>query len=283
MTKSAVLIGQPDSGKSNFLGRAWKDMQSPTSALSFVDADNITYLEELLEHLLKGKFAPRSDKNIEQSRHDITLHVRQVATGSEFDIVVPDVTGELWKAAVAHSDLPQAWMDSLEEASGALLFLRVGSEENHQPLDWVASRKLLALLGSSGSATAIPTQVVYAELLRFLQVKLGLKHPTVRRRVAIAITAWDQLDPEYRIQSPLQFMRKEFPLLAGKIENISNLEIRLFGVSVVGGDLQNDEQFLSEYKSGNIEDFGYTVIVHEDGTVAQKRDLTIPLNWLMEP
>ena len=189
MTVSTILIGQPDSGKSNFLGRAWKDMQSSTSALSFIDADNITYLEGLLEHLLKGKFAPRSDKNIEQSRHDITLQVKQTSTGAIYDIVVPDVTGELWKAAVVNSDLPQNWMDSLEDATGALLFLRVGSEENHQPLDWVASRKLLARLGSSKDSTVIPTQVVYAELLRFLQVRLGRKNPTARRKVAIAITA----------------------------------------------------------------------------------------------
>ncbi len=96
-------------------------------------------------------------------------------------------------------------MDSLEDAIGALLFLRVGSEENHQSLDWVASSKLLARLGSSKDSTVIPTQVVYAELLRFLQVRLGRKHPTARRKVAIAITAWDQLDPEYRTRSPPLF------------------------------------------------------------------------------
>ena len=283
MTASTILIGQPDSGKSNFLGRAWKDMQSPTSALSFIDADNITYLEELLEHLLKGAFAPRSDKNIEQSRHDITLQVKQTHSGGVNDIVVPDVTGELWKESVANSDLPQNWMTSLENATGAMVFLRVGSEENHQPLDWVTSRRLLAQIGNSENSAVIPTQVVYAELLRFLQTRLGRNVPGARRKVAIAITAWDQLDPEYRARSPIAFLRKEFPLLAGKIENITGLDVGLFGISVVGGDLQNDKAFLSEYQSGDISDFGYTMIVGPDGTVSKKRDLTIPLAWLMEP
>jgi hypothetical protein len=251
--------------------------------LSLVDADDIEYLEELLSHLLQGAFAPRSDKNVEQSRHDVTLTVKRANVDGDFALVVPDVTGELWKDAVANSDLPQEWMTSLEEAQGALLFLRVGSEENHQPLDWVASRKVLGVLGTTGAETSVPTQVVYSELLRFLQVKLGTGSDGTRRKVAVAITARDRLDPEYRERPPIDYLRKEFPLLAGRIENITDLDVRLFGISVVGGDLENDEEFKLRYKEGEIKDFGYTVTVEDDGRVSQHDDLTLPLSWLMEP
>ena len=283
MRSSIILIGQPDSGKSNFLGRAWEGIRTGTGQLSLVDADDIEYLEELLSHLLQGSFAPRSDKNVEQSRHDVTLTVKRANIDGDFALVVPDVTGELWKDAVANSDLPQEWMTSLEEAQGALLFLRVGSEENHQPLDWVASRRLLGVLGTTGGETTVPTQVVYSELLRFLQVKLGTASAGARRKVAIAITAWDRLDPEYRERPPIDYLRKEFPLLAGRVENLTNMEVRLFGISVVGGDLENDEDFKLRYKDGEIKDFGYTVTLDDAGKVALHSDLTLPLSWLMEP
>jgi hypothetical protein len=260
MNNSLIMIGQPDSGKSNYLGRTWEEIRAGDRALSLVDAKDIEYLEELLSHLLHGSFAPRSDKNIELSRHDIALTVKRRNVDESFELIVPDVTGELWKGAVANSDLPQEWMDSLEEAKGALLFLRVGSEENHQPLDWVTSRNLLRLLGSPGAEVATPTQVVYSELLRFLQVKLGKRSAGARRKVAVVITAWDRLDPEYRLRPPIEYLKKEFPLLAGRIENISGLEVRLFGMSVVGGDLDNDEEFRSRFRNGDIKDFGYTVV-----------------------
>jgi hypothetical protein len=282
MKSSIVIVGQPDSGKSNYLARAWEDMRSGSAALSFVDSDNIEYLEELLSHLLRGKFAPRSDKNIEQSRHDITLTVKQRLSDQAFDVIVPDVTGELWKGAVANSDLPEEWMNGLEDASGAMMFLRVGSDENHQPLDWVTSRRLLSLLGSSAGAEIAPTQVVYSELLRFLQTKLGIRHARTYRKVAIAITAWDRLDPEYRSLPPIHFLRKEFPLFAGRIENVTDLDIKLFGLSVVGGDLEDDTDFRTRFQSGDIKDFGYTVTEATEQTISQERDLTLPLSWLME-
>jgi hypothetical protein len=283
MHSSIILIGQPDSGKSNYLGRTWESIRTSTGMLSLVDADDIEYLEELLSHLLQGTFAPRSDKNVEQSHHDVSLTVKRANADGEFSLVVPDVTGELWKDAVANSDLPQEWMTSLEEAQGALLFIRVGSEENHQPLDWVTARRLLSHLGATGEEVHVPTQVVYSELLRFLQIKLGLRSNGSRRKVAIAVTAWDRLDPEYRERPPIEYLRKEFPLLAGRIENINDLEIRLFGVSVVGGDLENDKEFKKGYDAGEIKDFGYTVTIGDDGKIAKQGDLTLPLSWLMEP
>jgi hypothetical protein len=282
MIKSAILLGQPDSGKSNFLGRVWENIRAGAGTLALIDAQDIEYLEELLSHLLNGSFAPRSNKDVEQSRRDVRLTIKEQNSSEPFELVVPDVTGELWKEAAANSDLPEEWMAALEKAQGALLFLRVGSEENHQPLDWVASKNLLELLGVSGGESSTPTQVVYSELLRFLQVKLGTRLDLPRRKVAIVITAWDRLDPEFRETPPIEYLKREFPLLAGRIENVSDLEIRLFGVSVVGGDLEDDEEFKAQYQNGDISDFGYVVIGTGTGQVSRKDDLTLPLNWLFE-
>jgi hypothetical protein len=283
MNRSIMLIGQPDSGKTNYLARVWESLRAEDGMLKLVDATDIQYLEEVIAHLLQGEYAPRSDKNIEESKQDITLTVRQKNSDEEVDLLVPDVTGELWRGAVSNLDLPQEWMTRLENSDGALLFLRVGSDENHQPIDWVTSRRLMALVGNDAKKESVlPTQVLYSELLRFLQLKLTSSRTERSRRVAVVVSAWDRLDPEQREATPLAYLRKEYPLFAGRLENLDDLEIRLFGLSITGGDLQDDPAFKATFQNGDLKDFGYTVITLPDGTIERSPDLTLPINWLVE-
>src|SRR5580692_9140913 len=97
MNQSVMLIGQPDSGKTNYLARVWEALRCGDGRLSLVSASEIKYLEDMLAYLLQGEFAPRSDKRIEESRKDITLTVAIGASNSQFDLIAPDVTGELWR------------------------------------------------------------------------------------------------------------------------------------------------------------------------------------------
>ena len=107
MKRSIMVLGQPDSGKSNYLARLWESLRSGTGELELIDALEIKYLEEILAHLLQGEFVPRSDKSIEASEHDITLVARHKGRKEEVEIIVPDVTGELWRDAVTNADLPE--------------------------------------------------------------------------------------------------------------------------------------------------------------------------------
>lgn len=283
MNRSIMLIGQPDSGKTNYLARVWESLRAEDGMLKLVEATDIEYLEEVIAHLLQGEYAPRSDKNIEESKKNITLVVSQRASDEEVDLLVPDVTGELWRAAVSNLDLPQEWMTRLENSDGALLFLRVGSEENHQPIDWVASRRLMTLVGNDAEKESVlPTQVLYSELLRFLQLKLTSSRPDRARRVAVVVSAWDRLDPEQREATPLEYLRKQYPLFAGRLENLDDLEVRIFGLSITGGDLQDDPVFKATFQNGDLKDFGYTVIPLPDGKVERNPDLTLPISWLVE-
>jgi Double-GTPase 1 len=145
-----VLVGGPDSGKTNYLARLWKSLRDGDGTLVAPDVpQDISYVEEALEHLLKGEFAPRSVKNVEESERDFSIPILRAVDPSAvpIEIVVPDVTGELWKNAVETCELPQKWMESLRGASGALLFLRVDSDQNVDPLDWVTCAELLRMHG----------------------------------------------------------------------------------------------------------------------------------------
>jgi hypothetical protein len=138
----------------------------------------------------------------------VTLATRDET--KRINVVVPDVTGELWKDAVLSSELPPEWMNLLKDSSGAVLFIRVHSDLNVTPLDWVTARDLLRLdWGAPNQGDAIPTQVVLCELLRFLQLTLRRRSDGGLPRIAIAVTAWDRLDAEAKAAGPNAYIESE--------------------------------------------------------------------------
>jgi hypothetical protein len=282
-SQSIILIGGPDSGKTNYLARLWKALQNGSGALKVVDVQDIKYVEDALAHLLHGAFAPRSEKNIEESRKDFTVTLATPDDSQVMKVVVPDVTGELWKNAVQSGELPTEWMDLLKESNGALLFVRVHSELNVSPLDWVTARDLLAMdwAQPDEEKEEVPTQVVLCELLRFLQLTLRRRKGGGLPRVAIVITAWDRLDADAKKKGPSAYINSQYPLLAGKLDDLSNLDVRIFGVSVVGGDLGADPEFRERFLASDINAAGY-VVTRVDDTTRQIQDLTLPLAWLAE-
>lgn len=284
---SIVLIGGPDSGKTNYLARLWEALRSREGALVAPEVpSDIKYVEETLEHLLRGRFAPRSDKNFEGLVQSFSVPV-VAANNPEAEhtqIVVPDVSGELWKTAVETCELPSQWMSKLHEASGALLFVRIGSDQNKEPLDWVTAAGLLkmpAMNAESGHeyARQIPTQVLLCELLRFLEHGLAAEIADVKPRVAIMVTAWDRLDALTAAQGPIAYLAEQYPLLAGRLADISALDVQVFGVSVVGGDFI-DEDFKQLFFKANLNATGY-VVQEIDGQVQVKHDLTLPVAWVV--
>lgn len=281
---SLVLVGGPDSGKTNFLGRLWEALRSRTGALVAPEVPgDIKYVEEALAHLLQGEFAPRSEKGMEERRNfEIPVLLAQ-SSGSAFQIVVPDVSGELWKSAVETCELPEKWMNDLRAAMGALIFVRVGSDLNVEPLDWVNAAALLRMMPDAQQPAGkgeMPTQVALCELMRFLEYSLGTDNGGYRPRVAVLVTAWDRLDAERAALGPSAYLRAEYPLLAGRLTDISKFDVRVFGVSVVGGDFV-DNNFREEFLAGDLKAYGY-VVEELDGQPSCKRDITIPLAWIVE-
>jgi hypothetical protein len=281
MGHSIMLIGAPDTGKTNYLARLWEALRSGTGALKLISAPEIKYVEDALAHLLQGEFAPRSEKNIEESRRDFAITVSLTA-GSPVNVVVPDVTGELWKDAVSTLELPEEWMEQLTGSTGALLLVRILSDQNVAPLDWVTSYRLLQHMGANNQdQSVLPTQVLLLELFRFLELKLRRRPDGSRPRVSVIVTAWDRLDADKGSKCPSDYLESEYPLFAGRLEDSEALDVRVFGISVVGGDLQLDRKFQEQFLQGDLKDSGYVVFTEGD-SVVRRRDLTIPVTWLLE-
>ena len=110
---SVILIGAPDSGKTNYLGRLWQALQGKTPKLRATQhPDDIRYVSDALRHLLQGTFAPRTEKAPDDDGRECLVQVswEQEDRTRQAALVVPDVSGELWEEAVQTNELPQVWM-----------------------------------------------------------------------------------------------------------------------------------------------------------------------------
>lgn len=273
-----LLMGLPDSGKTNFLARTWIALMEKGCAVKpHGTPGDIAYVESLVQHLLQGRFAPRSNQNEEP--RPFVLEVTDPLSGKVMPLMVPDVRGELWKAAVMNSELPEEWMDRLHYCNAVLLLLRVHSPDVAKPLDWVATKRNMEHQPDDPSdASVTPTQVMLCELLRFLEISLA-RSGGAAPRVAVLVTAWDLLSPEEQADGPEHYIRQQFPMLAGRLRDITKLEIGVFGVSILGGDLTEDQQFKEKFlASNNIQGRGF-VVQQANSELQHSHDLTSPLAW----
>lgn len=125
----------------------------------------------------------------------------------------------------------------------------------------------------------IPTQVMLCEFVRFLELKLARRPNGRPPRVAIVVTAWDSLDMSARAKGPEHFLLKNYPLFAGRLKDTA-LDAKVFGLSIVGGDLQGDADFKEQFLNGSIDDHGWVSARNDvDSKWAQNPDLTLPIAW----
>ena len=281
-SRSLVLVGAPDSGKTNYLARLWAAVKEGEGLVRANELpQDISYVDHALEYLLRGQFALRTEVGDERDNRSFSVLVERKRSCETVELVVPDVSGELWREAVESYELPSDWMRKLEQSVGALLFVRIQSDQIVTPLDWVTSRELLNSDVHKDERKAIPTAVQLCELIRFLEVALGRSHTGKRSRVAVLITAWDRLHSDEAKAGPKAFLEKEFPLFAGRIANSRHLETNVFGVSIVGGDFDADPDFKQEFlREGCLADRGYVVMEH-DGKIGKSNDTTTPVDWVL--
>ncbi len=284
--RGILLLGGRDAGKTNFLARLWLALRRGEGDLGIPETpQDIAYVERAVEHLLKGSFAPRSRPEEEGPRDfRATVEVRRgEGAGTRAEILVPDTLGELWSKAVATREIEQEWYDAMKSCEGAALFVRTSSDQIRAPLDWVTSRELMGLLAAADDKRReeLPTQVLLCELLKFLESTLRGPADGRRPRVAVVVTAWDLLDEERASSSPLACLEEEFPMFAGRIEDCSRLEVEVFGSSIVGGDLNDDQEFKRRYHKADTTKLGYIVVSPDGKHVEKREDVTLPIAWVL--
>ena len=281
--RSVILIGGPDTGKTNFIARLWAALRTGGGALAASGTpDEIKYVEDAVNHLHQGSFAPRTDQNLEadQGSIKIPLGLDESLDEEIAELVIPDVSGEIWKKAVETTELAPEWMAQLEGAFGALLFVRVLSPLNVVPLDWVNASKLMEHQGNDAQPDEMPTQVMLCEFLRFLELKLPDRITGRKPRVAVIIAAWDLLDNDRSVAGPKAYLQKEYPLFASRLTDLDRFDVTVFGMSILGGDLKADQGFRDKLLESDFESAGFVRFDH-DGTVEEMNDVTLPVAWVI--
>lgn len=276
MSRSIVLIGGPDSGKTNYIGRLWRALDDGRGALHAAEQpEDIKFVLEITDHLFEGGFAPRSEHS--DARRDFSVVVAASKDGPRSRVVVPDITGELWRKAVIDSEIDTDWMNELRRADAALLFVRVDSDQDVRPLDWVTSRKWLEKVGSEEDQ-GLPTQVMLCELIRFLEASLAVRKDGGRPRLSVVVAAWDLVDEGKFEQGPVSYLEREYPLVAGRLADLDVLDVQVFGLSVVGGDLKHDPAYRQAFLEEGLDGKGWVAVRDGDGW-RKDPDVTLPIAW----
>lgn len=139
---------------------------------------------------------------------------------------------------------------------------------------------MLAKLGAEDHP-GLPTQVMLCELIRFLEVSLADRPDGGHPRVSVVVSAWDLVDPGAFAKGPRAYLEHEYPLLAGRLDDVDRLDIRVFGLSVVGGDLKTDAECRDAVQEGGLDGRGWVAAQNAAGNWVKDEDLTLPIAWLI--
>ncbi|WKV51709.1 TRAFAC clade GTPase domain-containing protein [Dickeya fangzhongdai] len=276
MSQSIVLLGGPDSGKTNYIGPLWLALDHGKGALHAAEQPpDITFVLSVADHIFQGSFAPRTE--LSDIRRNFEVVVAATKDGPRSKVIVPDISGELWRNAVIENEISSDWMDELKQADSALLFVRVDSDQDVRPLDWVTARNMLERIGNDEDQ-GLPTQVILCELIHFLEDSLARREDGGRPRLSVVVAAWDRVDPDKFEQGPIAYLEREYPLVAGRIADLTALDVKVFGLSSTGGDLKNDPEYRNKFLDEGPNGQGWTAVY--DGQKWQKIfDITIPIEW----
>lgn len=292
MGNSIVLvIGGPNTGKTNYLSRLWLAM---THATGIVRKDvlppQIDYIESGARSLLAGRFAERTPRG---SFNKVELPFRVGTEGVSGVLVLPDVSGEDCSRVYLERKWGKDWESCISECVGCLVFLREGALVD--PLSWIDVQPLLAIgpvlpVGDvameqiAGRDSTVPTQTLLVEWLQFLRHAFDEKKEVAFvPRVGLVVAAWDLLGEEIREDGPASYVAKHAPLLNQYIAvNESRMVTRVFGASVVGGDLDVDAEFRDKFLMHDPNESGYVVFEGgDDRKIHESSDITIPLAWVL--
>jgi hypothetical protein len=292
--RAVLLIGGPDTGKSNFLFRAWTQIDSSTGLVvkDGLPAD-VEYLQSGVEFQLRGEFAVHTSQEVQV--------ISNIPIRSQSDphknalLVVPDINGEQINRIYHERKWSFDWESLITESTAYLFFVRVNSQQTIAPLDWIAWHKLYcgtpapipsADRQASESAKIVekkvetPTQVVLVDWLQFILKTVHDKHSqAVRPKVGIVVTAWDCVAIDFQ-GGPSEWIKENMPLLHQFcITNESVFEFSFFGTSIFSGDPINDLEFKAEISQKDPRKLGY---IRHSSDNRKSDDFTIPITWALD-
>jgi hypothetical protein len=275
--QTVLLVGGPDSGKTNYLGRLWLAIHDHVSQLEVDGTPNdLAYLNQIAGFYLKGHFAPHTSQDF---RTKVVIPVKTVDGKNPLltNLTVPDVSGEEWMGIYRKRGWSDEWEQTVSDIAGCLLFVRVDSSQNVPATDWLTWSKFFKKVPNN--SPEIPTQVVLVDWLQCLNIVFAEKGFRIRPRIGVIVSAYDLLPNDQKSLGPDAYLKTNFPLFWQYIHTIGNLmDVRVFGISIADGDFKADPEFREKFLQSKPGEAGY-VIYQTNSGVAESKDLTLPVVW----
>lgn len=281
---SVVLVGGPDSGKSNYIFRLWLAMNQGGGKLSCDGLpEHLDYLQAGSQSLLKGEFAQHTPIDV-MSENVIPFKIGE-GSGAHFGkLIVPDCFGERWMSIYRKREWSKEWEDRISQPCGILMFVRATSDQIVSPLDWIQCEQMwgAAIVDGVQPELVTPTQVVMTDWLQFFdQAFASRRAHGLRPKVAFIVSAWDRVPQDRQADGPSAYLSREFPLLSQFIEaNDDKFEFAAFGVTVAGGDFDHEPEFKKQSLDQDDPLSGGYVMHELNGAAATVKDMTLPISWI---
>lgn len=281
--QSVVLVGGPDAGKTNYLGRLWMALDAETGAIAKNGLPpQVEYLRTIASSLHSGEFSQRTAPGVFEST---SIPVKWDKGGSSGQLIVPDCAGEQWEKIHREREWDSKWEQAVASMAGCILFFRGTSTHNVEPLNWSNNAEVMKLLEQTADTNAgppkLPTQVLLVDWLQCLSAAYrdiqGNEQPL---RVSVVLSAWDLAPKEARDADPDVYLSAHLPLLHDFLSgNPMLFRPKTFGVSITGGVLTDeDNSFMKKYLNEDPNKTGYVVLAIGN-KVLKSSDLTLPVAW----
>jgi len=241
-----LMLGLRGSGKTTFLAALWHYLESGEMAdqleVPSLQPDR-HYLNSIRNSWLNLKPVGRTSL---RTNAVVSLPLRKKPDNSEFEVIVPDISGEAFRLQWVTRKALDSYVDFAKGCAAAFLFIHPKEVTRTHPLNPMPNEGESDLgdeppiaAGPTWSPERSSTQVLLVELLQLLLTLREAPHPA---RFAIVISAWDLVKTEI---SPSDWLDSRLPLLSQYLRSNGDIfASRVFGISAQGGDLATDRDQL---------------------------------------
>lgn len=277
------IMGLPSSGKTTFLAALWHMVREPGAhtELCFdqLSEGNYEHLNVLAKRWRFGSIQQRTQVS---GARAVTMRLKDT-DGRKAEVSFPDLPGEDFSHMWERRELDKGILETLKSP---LLALMINGDTIKMPAwvaEWNALSKKIRVKPSAKEvvewkAEVAPTQVKVVDLLQMLMsgdLNIG------GRRLALLISAWDQVEGEG--QTPAQILQSKLPLLSQYLKSGRDpWTWQVWGISAQGGryeDPDKDESFIETDRLRDLERASDRIKVVEEAHMSS--DITQPLKWLI--